>query len=55
MGVTDALGEVHMDPVVIYKDSLHFEVGLLAIFLVFELDEGVLETVPGPLVSDDLA
>lgn len=53
--MTDALGEVHMDPVVIYEDSLHFEVGLFAILLVFKLDEGVLEAVPGPLVSDDFA
>ena len=43
-----------MDTVVVNKHSLHFEIGLLAFFLFFELDEGILETISGSLVSYDL-
>lgn len=38
---------------IIYEDSLHLEICLFAILLIFELDEGVLQTVAGPFVSND--
>ena len=44
-----------MYSVVIDQDTLHLKVCLLTIFLVFELDKGILETVPGAFVSNDLA
>lgn len=40
---------------VVNQDSLHFEVGLFAVFLILELDECVLQAVPRPFVSDDFA
>jgi hypothetical protein len=40
---------------VVNQDALHLEVGLFAVFLVLELDERILQAVPRPLVSDDLA
>lgn len=52
---TYTLGEIHMDSMVVNQDALHLEVGLFAVFLVLELDECILQAVPGPLVSDDLA
>ncbi len=44
-----------MDAVIINQDSLHFEICLFAVFLVFEFNECILETVTGTLVSNDFA
>jgi hypothetical protein len=40
-----------MDPMIVNEDSLHFEIGSLTILLVAELNESVLKTVAGLLVS----
>ena len=52
---THALGEVDVDAVVVDEHPLHLQVGLLAVSLVLEFNKCVLETVAGPLVTDDLA
>lgn len=44
-----------MDAVVVNQNTLHFEVGLLAIFLILKLNKCILKTVAGPLVADNLA
>ena len=44
-----------MDAVIIYQHSLHLEVRLLTILLVFELDECILQAVFCALISNDLA
>ena len=44
-----------MYAVVIYQNSLHLKVCLLAIFLILEFDEGILKAVVGTFVSNDLA
>jgi hypothetical protein len=51
----DGLGEVDMDPAVVDEDGVHFEVSAFGIFLLVELDEGVLEAVSGLGVFDDFA
>jgi len=38
---------------IIYENSLHLEICLFAILLVFELNKGVLQTVAGPFISND--
>ena len=42
-----------MDAVIIYQDSLHLEVRLLAVFLVLEFDKCILKAVFCALVSND--
>lgn len=49
------LREIHVYPVIIDENSLHFEVGLLAFLLVLKFYKGVLQTVAGALVADDFA
>jgi len=44
-----------MYAVVIYQHPLHFEICLLTVFLILELDERILKTVAGTLVTDDFA
>lgn len=44
-----------MDAVVVNQDTLHLEISLLAIFLLVKLNEGILQTVAGALVPNDLA
>ncbi len=44
-----------MDAVFVDKDTLHFEICLLAVLLVFILDECILKAVTGPLVTNDFA
>jgi hypothetical protein len=44
-----------MNAVVVNQDTLHFKVGLLTIFLLLKLYEGVLQAVAGSSVSNDLA
>jgi hypothetical protein len=44
-----------VDPVIVYQHSLHFEIGLFTVFLVFKFYERVLQTVTGPLISDNFA
>lgn len=39
---TYTLGEVHVDAMVINQYALHLKIGLFAVFLVFELDKGIL-------------
>lgn len=43
-----------MDTVVIDQDSLHLEIGLFTVFLVFELDKCILKTVARTLIPDHL-
>jgi hypothetical protein len=52
---TYALGEVDVDAVIVNQDALHLEVRLFTILLVLELDERVLKTVTGTLVTYNLA
>jgi len=40
---------------VVNEHALHLEICLLAVFLVLELNEGILKTVACALVSDNLA
>lgn len=49
------LGEIDVDPMVVDEHSLHLEIGLLAVLLVLKLDERILQTVTGALVSNDFA
>lgn len=49
------LREVNVNAMIVDEDALHFKVCLLAVLLVFEFDKGVLKTVTGPLVADNLA
>ena len=42
-----------MYTVVVNQDTLHLEVGLLAVLLVFKLNECILQAVAGALVPDD--
>ena len=51
---TYALGEVHMDAMIINKNTLHFEICLLAVSLMFKFNEGVLQAVASSLVSNNL-
>lgn len=44
-----------MYPVIIDQDTMHFEVCLLAVLLVLELDERILQTISSTLVADDFA
>jgi hypothetical protein len=44
-----------MDSVIVYQDSLHLEIGLLAIFLILEFNKCILQTVASSFVSDDFA
>ena len=44
-----------MNAMIINQDSLHFEVGLLTVLLIFKLNKCILETVTGALVADDFA
>lgn len=44
-----------MDTVVINQDTLHLEIGLFTIFLLIKFDEGILQTVTGTLVPNNLA
>lgn len=44
-----------MDAMVVNQHPLHFEVGLLAVLLMLELDECVLQTVARALVPNHLA
>lgn len=44
-----------MDSMVVYEDTLHFEICLFAGCLLGIFDEGVLQAVAGPLVADDFA
>lgn len=44
-----------MDSMVINEDALHLEICLLAVFLILEFDKSVLQAIPCPLVSDNLA
>ena len=44
-----------MYSVVVNENVLHLEVGLLAVFLVLELNEGVLQAVSRLLIPDDFA
>ena len=53
--MTYRLREVDVYTVIVYQDPLHLEVCLLAVLLVLELDEGVLKTVLGALISNDFA
>ena len=43
-----------MNSMIINEHALHFEVGLLAIFLVLVLDKGILKALAGALISDNL-
>lgn len=38
---------------IIYQHSLHFEVCLLAILLIFKLDECILKAVTGTLITNN--
>ena len=49
------LREIDVYAVIVYQDPLHLEVCLLAVFLILELDEGVLKTVLGTLISNNFA
>lgn len=40
---------------VIDQDALHFEICLFAVLLIFKFNEGVLEAVTSPFISNDLA
>ena len=42
-----------MNPMIIYQDALHLEVGLLTGFLVFKLDKCILKTITCTLVAND--
>lgn len=44
-----------MYPSIVYEDVVHFKVGVLAGFLILELDECVLERVARDLIPDDFA
>lgn len=39
---------------IVNEYALHLGIGILAIFLILKLDEGVLQTFAGPLISDHL-
>lgn len=51
--ITYALRKIHVDAMVVNQHSLHFKVRLLAVLLVLELNERILQAVSGPLVADD--
>lgn len=55
MQCTHALREVDMYTMVVNQDTLHLEVGLLAILLILEFDECILQAIASALVSNDLA
>lgn len=40
---------------IIYQNTLHFEVRLFAVLLVLEFNERILKAVAGTFVTDDLA
>lgn len=44
-----------MYSMIVDKDTLHLEVGLLAILLILKLDECILKTVTCPFVADYFA
>lgn len=44
-----------MYAVIVYEDSLHLEIRLLAVLLVFELNEGVLKTILSSFISNNFA
>lgn len=46
------LGEVDVDAMVVYQDSRHLEIRLLAILLVLVFDESILQAVPRSFVSN---
>jgi hypothetical protein len=43
-----------MDAMIINKNTLHFEIGLLAVSLMFKFNEGILQAVASSLVSNNL-
>jgi hypothetical protein len=56
----DRLGEIHMNPPVVYQHVVHLEVGLLTLLRLVELDEGVLKrsfrpTIAYHFAANDLA
>ena len=53
--MTYRLREVDVYTVIVYQDPLHLEVCLLAVLLILELDEGVLKTFLGTLISNHFA
>ena len=55
LGPAYTLRKVNMDAVIIYQDSLHLEVRLLAVFLVLEFDKCILQAVFCALVANDFA
>ena len=52
---THALRKIDMNSVIVYQHPLHFEVGLLTIFLVFEFDECILKAFTRAFISNDFA
>lgn len=44
-----------MDSMIVYQHTLHLEVGLFTVLLVFKLDECILQTVAGAFIPNDLA
>jgi hypothetical protein len=46
------LGEIDVDAVVVDKHTLHFEIGLLTVLLIIELDKCILQTVTGTLIAN---
>jgi hypothetical protein len=53
--LADALRKVNVDPPVVDQNIVHFEIGLFAVFTVFEFDERVLQGIAGLFISDDFA
>ena len=51
---TNALRKVNVNAMIVDQYALHLEVCLLAVFLLLEFDECVLQAVSRPLVPDDL-
>lgn len=51
---TYTLREVYVYAMVIDEDTLHLEICLFAVFLIFKFYECILETLPGALVTYDL-
>lgn len=52
---THRLREVDVYAMIVNQNSLHLEIRLLTVLLMFKLDKGVLKTVFGSLVSNDFA
>lgn len=54
MQIYYTLREVNMNPMIIDQNSLHFEICLFTVLLVFEFDKSVLKAIASSLITNDL-